>query len=151
MRSTIVSLLALAATSSAQNLTSVLSSNSDLSTLTSVLSAFPNLVAALGSASNITILAPSNEAFANVGNSTVGQAIKANDTAAIQAVLTYHVLNGTYNSSQITSTPSFVPTHLTNEAYTNVTDGQVVEALNTTDGVQFISGLLANSTVTQAV
>jgi uncharacterized surface protein with fasciclin (FAS1) repeats len=152
MISKVLSCLALAAAASAQvaNLTSALTSSPDLSNLTAIISAFPGLLSALEGASNITILAPSNEAFQDL-EGTVAEAVAANDTTAIQSVLTYHVLNGTYNSSQITDLPTFVPTHLTHERFANVTDGQRVEALNTTDGVVFFSGLLQNSTVTKAV
>ena len=78
-------------------------------------------------------------------------AISLNDTTAIEAILSYHVLAGTYPASDITSTPAFIPTLLNNTAYSNVTGGQVVEAVAQGTSVEFYSGLLANSTVTTAV
>jgi len=39
---------------------------------------------------------------------------------------------------------------LTNELFTNVTGGQVVEAVKTGDEVTFFTGLLSNSTVSTA-
>lgn len=146
----IFSVAALAATASAQmmNLTAALMGSPDLSNLTTLVSANQQLLGSLSMANNITILAPSNEAFAKIVNSA---AISMNDTVAIQALLTYHVLNGTYSAAQITNMPAFVPTRLTDMMYSNVTGGQVVEAIKVMDNVTFYSGLLANSTVTQAV
>lgn len=151
MQYKLLSLAALAASVSAQQLTSLLGNNSDLSSLSSYVTLFPQLVTTLSSATNITILAPSNAAFAKYMNSSAGAAIAANDTAAIQALLTYHVLNGTHYASTINGTAAFVPTMLSNAAYTNVTGGQRVEAIAKGENVTFYSGLLQNSTVTQAV
>ena len=153
MQSKLLSFAALAATASAQmmNLNQTLSGNPNLSNLTSYLQLFPQVMSMLGSAQNITILAPSNQAFAAYMNSSAGMAIKANDTMAIQSLLTYHVLNGTYPAASIKSMPAFVPTMLTSPMYTNVTGGQVVEAVSMGGNVSIFSGLLMNSTVTQAV
>lgn len=69
----------------------------------------------------------------------------------LQALLMYHVLNGTYPSTEVMETPLFLPTMLNNSMYTNVTSGQVVEGLTQGDDVVFYSGMLNNSTVTEAV
>lgn len=61
------------------------------------------------------------------------------------------MLNGTYYASNVTSTPAFIPTMLTNTTYSNVTGGQVVEAMMMDGQVMFLSALKANATVTQAV
>ncbi|KAL9130543.1 MAG: hypothetical protein Q9217_001311 [Psora testacea] len=147
-----LSVAALAAGAAAQtmNLTASLMATPDLSNLTQYVSLFPQLLSTLASANNITILAPSNEAFAKFLNSPAGSAITNNDTATIQALLQYHVLNGTYPASAITEKPAFVPTLLSDTSYANVTGGQVVEAIKQGDSVVFYSGLLANSTVTTA-
>lgn len=152
-----VSLLAFASAVLAQtngtvpSLTEALNSSSQLTSLSGVLGlpGLGQLVQALGSAQNITILAPSNEAFASVGNETLA-ALTANE-GLLTALLQYHVLNGSVLSSAITNQSQFVPTLLTNELFTNVTGGQVVEAVANDGNVTFFSGLLANSTVTQAV
>lgn len=128
------------------DLTAALSGNSDLSALTALIKTQPQLLSTLGSARNITILAPNNAALAGVANSSL-----ASNAAAIQALLSYHVLNGTYASSAISNTSAFVPTLLTNTAYSNVTGGQVVQAVLARGNVSVITGLLQNSTVTQAV
>ncbi|KAL9104028.1 MAG: hypothetical protein Q9163_000967 [Psora crenata] len=151
-KSLAVAAAALAARASAQtmNLTAALTSSPDLSNLTGIVSTFPQLLSTLASATNITILGPSNEAFAKFLRTPAGSAITSNDTASIQALLQYHVLNGTYPASAITNMSAFVPTLLTNSSYTNVISGQVVEAVRQGDSVVFYSGLLANSTVKTA-
>ncbi len=143
--------LALASAASAQmmNLTAALSSRPELSNLTQTLGLFSDLVAGLSMTPNITLLAPSNDAFAELMKSPMAAAL--NDTSLIQAVLQYHVLNGTYYSANVTKTPAFIPTALMNTSYTNVTDGQVVEAVMMNGKVMIFSGLLTNSTVTAAV
>ncbi|KAI9814819.1 MAG: hypothetical protein M1827_003085 [Pycnora praestabilis] len=139
---------ALASAASAQNLTSVLSGNSNLTQLNTYVSLFPQLVSQLSSASNITLLAPSNAAFSKLLNSSAAAGL-ANNTAEIQAILTYHVLNGTYPASAITNN-MFIPTMLNNASYSNVTGGQVVEAGKSGSSVIFTSGLKMESTVTTA-
>ena len=145
-----LSLAALAAGSSAQtmNITAALSSQPSLSNLTAIVGMVPGLASYLATASNITILAPSDEAFAAIMNSSI---ITQNNTAAIQALLQYHVLNGTYPAAAVKSMPAFIPTVLNESMYSNVTGGQVVEAVTQGTSVEFYSGLLQNSTVTTAV
>lgn len=132
-------------------LAQALNSSSQLTSLSGVLAlpGLAQLVQGLSSAQNVTILAPSNEAFASIGNATI-QALSQNE-GLLTALLQYHVLNGTFLSSAITNQSAFVPTLLTNELFTNVTGGQVVEAVANDGNVTFFSGLLANSSVAQAV
>lgn len=150
MYSKLLSVAALAAAASAQtmNLTAALMGSPDLANLTTLVSANPQLLGSLSMAKNITILAPSNEAFAKIESSL---ASSMTDAKAIQALLSYHVLNGTYSAAQIMEMPAFVPTMLMDKMYSNVTGGQVVEGIKVGDNVTFFSGLLANSTVTNAV
>ncbi|KAI9882225.1 MAG: hypothetical protein M1823_006027 [Watsoniomyces obsoletus] len=147
----LTALLSAAATAQNMNLTALLTGAPELSNLTTYVSMFPQLLTTLASASNITILAPSNEAFAKLLASPAGAAIMANDTAAIQAVLSYHVLNGTYPASAIPEMMSaFVPTLLTSPRFTNVTGGQRVGAMRSGSNVNITSGLKAMSMVTRA-
>jgi len=135
---------------SAPSLAQALNSSAQLTSLSGVL-ALPglgSLVQSLSSAQNVTILAPSNEAFASVGNETLS-ALTSNE-GLLTALLQYHVLNGSILSSAITNQSQFVPTLLTNELFTNVTGGQVVEAVASDGNVTFFSGLLSNSSVTSA-
>ncbi|OSS54256.1 hypothetical protein B5807_00398 [Epicoccum nigrum] len=132
------------------SLAQALNSSSQLSSLSGVLAlpGLSELVQSLSSAQNVTILAPSNEAFAQVDNETLA-ALTANE-GLLTALLQYHVLNGSILSSAITNQSQFVPTLLSNQLFTNVTGGQVVEAVASGGNVTFFSGLLSNSTVTQA-
>jgi uncharacterized surface protein with fasciclin (FAS1) repeats len=116
-----LSVLALAGQAFSQNtpsLTQALNSSADLSMLNTVLGLVPQIAQILGGAQNITILAPSNAAFAKVDNVTLSTLTANPDMLA--ALLQYHVLNGTVYGSQITNTSAFVPTLLTNTSYTNV-------------------------------
>ena len=142
---------ALLSVASAQNLTSVLTSSPDLSNLTSYLQLFPAVLSYLSQAQDITILAPTNAAFNKLLSSPAGAVLKSNDSTAIQAVLTYHVINGTYPASAIGSTPAFVPTLLVDPKFTNVTGGQRVSVVKAGGTVNVTSGLKAISTVTKAV
>lgn len=74
----------------------------------------------------------------------------------VGAVLMYHVLNGTYYADNVTDTPTFIPTLLSNSSYENVTGSQVIEALAEDSGddgttVSFYSALKAQANVTTAV
>jgi len=82
-------------------------------------------------------------------NTTAGKSL-ATDPGAVAALLSYHVLNGTFYSSQIKNISAFIPTLLTNASYANVTGGQRVQALLAHGNVTVISGLELNSTVVQA-
>ena len=116
-----LSVLALAGHALAQNtpsLADALSATPELSQLGSVLQLVPELVQALSSAQNITILAPSNDAFSLVPNATL-QGLTSN-TGQLAALLEYHVLNGTYRGADITNMTAFVPTLLTNPLFANV-------------------------------
>jgi len=142
--------LALAASASAQNITDVLAANSGtLGTLTNILGSQPAIVKALSSAKNITILAPSNDAFTAFLKTTAG-ANAAKQQDVVSALLTYHVLTGKFPGSSFTSASQFIPTLLTNASYTNVTGGQRVAAHTDGGKVVFTSGLLAKSNVVVA-
>ncbi|KAH7139394.1 FAS1 domain-containing protein [Dendryphion nanum] len=132
-----------------QGLNQTLASQPNLSNLTQFLNLNPALIGALAQANNITILAPSDQAFARIANSSAFRALGTNPEA-LAALLTYHVLNGTYRASDITNTSAFVPTLLQNSSFSNVTGGQRVEAVRLGNQTVFYSGLLQNSTVTQA-
>ena len=141
--------LASAQNSTSQNLTSVLGSTPELSNLTALLtSVTPDLAATLSTASNITILAPSNDAIGAFLSSNASSAL-ANNTDYISALLQYHVLQGIIPASAITDTATF-PQTLANSSsgLVNVTGGQVVEAVTGDGDVLIFSGLLQGSTVT---
>ncbi|CAM1502628.1 Fc.00g074040.m01.CDS01 [Cosmosporella sp. VM-42] len=146
-----LALAGLAAAQSSQNITEVLAANNDtLSTLNGLLAAQPGLVRALSSMNNITILAPSNDAFEAFLNDTDVARMVGADPGAVTAVLSYHVLNGTYMANDFMNTSMFIETMLSNRTYENVTGGQVVEARMNNDTVSFYSALKAESNVTTA-
>ncbi|CZR57765.1 related to TGF beta induced protein ig-h3 precursor [Phialocephala subalpina] len=142
--------LALGAGASAQNLAEALASqNSSLSSLNALLASQPAIVSTLSNATNITILAPNNDALTAFVNSTAGAAAASN-ADAVAALLTYHVLQGNYAASAFTNTSQFIPTALNASAYSNVTGGQRVEARLNGSSVDFFTGLLQESQVVTA-
>lgn len=118
---------ALATAASAQSLTDVLGGMSDLSNLTTFLGLYPDIASTIGGMTNVTLLAPSNQAFTTALNSSTGAAINASNTDVINALLSYHVLNGTY--ANFTTRPQFIQTGLMPGMYANVTGGQYVEVI----------------------
>jgi len=142
-------LAAFASLATAQDLATTLANQTSLSNLTTYLGLFPDFTATLSQLQNITLLAPNNAAFATLLNSSAGAAVSNNNTALIQALFSYHVLNGSY--SNFSAMPEFIPTILMPPTFTNVTGGQVVEAMGGSN-TSFYSGLLQNSsTVSQSV
>ncbi|KAF8878020.1 FAS1 domain-containing protein [Gymnopilus junonius] len=137
--------LVLAASASAQSIVSVLQNQTQLSNLVTLLNSQPAVVSALTSATNITLLAPHNDAIMTFLNSPAGAAA---DSGTVAALLEYHVVNGAFKSTAFTTTPVFASTLLTNSSFTNVTGGQVVEAVaEQGGGVDIFSGLRAKSSV----
>jgi len=141
-------LAGMASNIAAQSLTEALAGESSISNLTTYLNLYPDFTAQLGGMSNITLLAPNNEAFTRLLNSSQAAAIQANDSSTIEALLSYHVLNGTY--ANFSSMPQFLHTSLQNPTFANLTGGQAVEAITSGNGsnatTTFYSGLLQNST-----
>jgi uncharacterized surface protein with fasciclin (FAS1) repeats len=118
--STIFSLLIPLVASQTQYLNSLLLTNSDLSCLADALRIPPsNFAGSLGS-SPITILAPTNAAFEALAPSGPERfAIRNRDRSAVQALLSYHVLQGTYLLQNFTENPTTVRT-VSNQSYTIV-------------------------------
>ena len=145
----LTALAAIAAAQEPMNLTAALAATPELSSLAGYASSIPDLISTLSSAQNITILAPSNDAFAKLNASGMSGALLV--PGALEAALRYHVLNGTYPASAITQTPAFAHTLLVDPRFSNLTNGQVVEAVKQGEDVLFYSGLLSNATVSKAV
>jgi hypothetical protein len=129
--------------SASQNIPQILSSHSQLSSLSSYVASFPRLAQEFKAADNFTFLAPTNDAISTwlAGN---------HSRDYIEATLTYHLLNGSYPSAYLSAVPLFIPSALTNTSYCNVTGGQRVKAFNDGNAV-FGSALDTNSTVLTAV
>ncbi|KAK0624040.1 FAS1 domain-containing protein [Immersiella caudata] len=143
--------LAAATAAWAQSLTDVLASqNHTLSTLIGLIQQQPDLLRTLGSLTDITILAPSNEAFTKLLSDPAVAAAIQSTPSLVPALLTYHVLNGTFLASALTalSEPAFVHTFLTDTTYSTVSGGQVVEVKAENGGVTVLSGNGASAKVT---
>ncbi|KAF8249541.1 Fasciclin-domain-containing protein [Wilcoxina mikolae CBS 423.85] len=121
------------------NLSSLLKDNSeDLQSLTETVSEYPDLLATLGAATNITILAPSNDAFKAFKQMEQYKDVTSEE---LKEVLTYHVLNGTYYSSAFNEKPRFLPTLLGEfQDFRNLSGAsQVVKAIKE-DGMAHVYG-----------
>ncbi|KAK9780474.1 putative FAS1 domain-containing protein [Seiridium cardinale] len=144
--------LALASSVTAQSTTSLTDAlnaqNASLSTINGLLLS-SGLGQQLSSLSNVTILAPNNDAFSALLNQS-GAAATLADNAALMSLLNYHVLNGTQYADSIGNTSVFIPTYLTNGTYANITGGQRVEARMSDNNVTFFSALKQNATVVTA-
>ncbi|KAL1798854.1 hypothetical protein ACET3X_002891 [Alternaria dauci] len=149
----------LAGTSIAQgDLGALLASQPDLSTLLELVGLVDGLADTLSAASNITIFAPTNDAFAAVPRDVPeGQAIEnKNDTIAIGALLANHVFKGVYPASVITDVPTFAQTLLDSsyvneiQPFSNFTGGAYNELVKNGEDVCVISGEQTISTVTEA-
>lgn len=143
-------LLSLPVASLAQSLSQILGSTDSVSSLAAVLQGYPDITQSLSDARNITILAPSNEAFSALMNASSGMDM---DNSTITALLTYHVLEGVYRSDAFRDTPQFLPTMLDDPRYGNFSNGgkQVVEAININRNPTLFSGAKMNSSVSTAV
>jgi uncharacterized surface protein with fasciclin (FAS1) repeats len=140
--------LALGASAQNMNLTELLGSESSLSALVALLQQYPALAQQVGSQKNITLFAPNNAAIQQLTQSGL---LSSATQSQIGNILDYHVVSELVYASDITQTPAFVNTALTNKAFTNVTGGQVVEAALDNDKVILTSGLKAMSEVVKAV
>ena len=142
---------ALASVASAQNLTEVLAGIPSLSNLTSYLQLLPSVAAALAAAQDVTLLAPSNDAFTKLLSSPAAASFNLNDTAFVDAFFSYHVVVGTHYASSFNTTPQFLPTALLPSTnYTLLQPGAAVEIGVTNSSVIVTSGVLSQSTVTSA-
>jgi uncharacterized surface protein with fasciclin (FAS1) repeats len=141
------------------DLAALLKGQKELSTLLELVGLIPGLAATLSAASNITILAPTNEAFAKLPRDIPeGQAVELrNDTIAISALLANHVIKGVYPSNVITNIPTFAQTLLNSsyvsaiQPFSNFTGGAYNELVKDGDKVKIVSGEQTISTVTTAV
>ena len=99
------------------------------------------------------ILAPNNDAFNKIPYTELNAAFKNNDQNIITNVLEYHILSGSRPVVQLVpGEPEFIPTLLTNPAFSNITGGARVENVKQAgDVVVFVSGKGSRSTVIQQV
>lgn len=116
-----------------QSLIDVLSDTPELGNFTTWLTLFPDFSTQLTQVQDVTILAPDNIAFGELLNSSAG--VNLTDQVGGAAFLSYHMLEGTYNTIDNLITQEFLSTGLQSTQYTNVTGGQRVH-------VQASSGLV---------
>ncbi|KAK5656843.1 hypothetical protein OQA88_4391 [Cercophora sp. LCS_1] len=127
------------------------SQNATLSILNGFLQQQQALFNTFSSASDITVLAPSNNALSSLPSSVLNQA--NTDPSYLSALLSYHVLNGTYYATNFSSSsspsPLYIRTLLNSASYANVTGGQrIISTTSPSSGaVTFISGSQASSTL----
>lgn len=126
------SLLSLAA---AQSLKSVISSHPSLTILHSLLLQF-DLLDSFNSASNITLLAPTDQAYRDLAK--WGFNVSQVEPQIAKALLTYHVLDGAYPAKAILAgqEPKVVHTLLRPPILTNVTQGAAIKLSRSGRGQQ---------------
>jgi uncharacterized surface protein with fasciclin (FAS1) repeats len=151
--------LALASLALAQgDLLALLQSQPDLSTLLDFVSLVPGLAANLAESTNITIIAPTNQAFANVPRDIPeGQAIANRNVSSIEGLLANHVFAGFYPSSLLSEVPTFAQTRLNTslrndvQPFTETPTGQYNGVVLNDGVVNILSGELTVSNVIQSV
>ncbi|KAK3311401.1 methyltransferase TYW3-domain-containing protein [Chaetomium strumarium] len=142
--------LGLAAHASAEALTTILANNNaTLSTLSNLLPLVPDVVQTLSTARNVTILAPSNTAFANLMMRNPRSAELMRNPEALAGVLQYHVLMGKLMSKDFSPTPKFAATLLV-MPFANVTGGQKVELAMVNETARVFSGYKQMASVVTA-
>ena len=136
-------LLFLVRLANAQSILDVLSSQSSLSKVTSLIASLPQFSKQLNNSYEFTFLAPSNDAIAT----WLISSSPSNDT--IEATLKYHLLDVTLASAEITERPVFWVTALNNTTQTNETFSSYGPRLEAVDdnGPLFISGNKSESRI----
>lgn len=141
------------------DIVALLKSQADLSTLLELVGLVDGLADTLAAASNITIFAPTNQAFASLPRDIPeGEAVEyKNNNIAIAALLANHVFKGVYPASVITDIPTFAQTLLNisyvdaRQPFSNFTGGAYNGLVKNGDDVCVLSGEQTISTVTKSV
>ncbi|KAH7094401.1 FAS1 domain-containing protein [Paraphoma chrysanthemicola] len=123
--------LAFLATTHASSLKSLLSHHPKLSILHSLLLQF-ELLEDFNELSNITLLAPTDQAYLDLAN--WGFNVSQVPTPVARALLSYHVLNGNFDSQTLSRKPQVIHTYLTPPVLTNVSAGAAVKLHTSSDG-----------------
>lgn len=121
--------------SQGQSLISALQGFFELSTFNNYVNSSSNLTKLLSSANNVTLLAPSNAAF----EAWLPNQAPDLPKDQIEALLTYHLVNGVFASIEFSNQPQFSRTFLSNVSYTNVTGGQRVELVSSSGRPEIVS------------
>ena len=136
-----------------KDLTDLLNDQKNLTEFTTLLTKqYGDIYANLSFQDQVTILAPSNAAFAKIPYSTLGPAFLNNQSDVVRSVLEYHIVPGIQRAESYNGSFRFTPTWLSDSGDTNVTGGQVVGGVQQAGNVNvFISGLGTRSTLEKAV
>lgn len=113
----------------AKDIVAIASADSQFSTLVAAVQA-AGLVETLQGNGPFTVFAPTNDAFAALPEGTVENLLKPENKAALQAVLTYHVLADRVPSSAIAGKTLSVATVQGEEVSIDATNGVVVGGAN---------------------
>ena len=136
-----------------KSLTDALNGQTNASEFATLLNTYGDLYANLSFQQDITLLVPSNDAFAKIPYmQLLNSAFEANQSDVVRAVLEYHVLPGLHPANSFNGSFSFVPTWLQNSSYTNVTGGAVIGGVQQAGNLDvFVTGLGSRSTLTTGV
>jgi uncharacterized surface protein with fasciclin (FAS1) repeats len=104
-----LALTLISATASAANIVETAAGAGSFKTLIAAAKA-AGLADALATGNNLTVFAPTDEAFAKLPAGTVEKLLKPENKAQLVAVLTYHVLPRTLTSGQMMAGPFHVRT-----------------------------------------
>ncbi len=138
------------AQSSAPSLEDVLADTENLTSFSELLTTeFSDLLVNISSQQQsqqyVTLLAPSDNAFARLGGSGI---FADNSTEAIEAFLNYHIVPGDHQTSTVNQSFGFFPTRLDDTAYTNVSSGQRIGFVKQgIDDIIIISGSGTRSSI----
>jgi hypothetical protein len=72
-------------------------------------------------------------------------------TDQVEALISYHLLHGIFPVASFSQVPQFPNSNLNNVTFENVTNGQMVELLQSSTGPQILSGNTTISTISKAV
>lgn len=92
-------------TPEAKNIVALAQANSNLSSLVTALTKYPDLVSTLSGSAKFTVFAPTNAAFAALLTATGQTSIDDLPEAVLRDVLEYHVVSGAVKSTALTAGP----------------------------------------------
>ncbi|KZF21580.1 FAS1 domain-containing protein [Xylona heveae TC161] len=146
---TAVTVVGAASSDTTPDLTELMTNNKNLTSFNALIRKYGDIYATLSFEQDVTILAPSDDAFNKLPYSSLNEVFEKNDTDTIRALLHYHVLNGTHTASSFNGSFQFIPTHLYNSSYSNVTGGAAVSIVKQAgDVIVAVSGEGSRSTLT---
>lgn len=115
-----------------------------------LLQTVPEVAQVLSTAQNVTVFAPSNDAFTRLMTRNPRSAELMRNPRLLAGVLQYHVLQGAFRAQDFSTVPKFPATLLTTP-FANVTGGQRVGLVFVNNTVQVFSGYKQTAQVVTAV